>query len=157
MRNERGFTFVELLISAAILAFIIMTSASVIVNYTQQEKRSERSLQVKKILLEISSQISDVRSKLPYFKVGAQNGAYILCYDKNGVQQPYSAAEQVHLLTAASIPANTLLCTTQIEFRITTAMTANEITWTAVGVQRDPATGQLRAYPPYIFSRKLGN
>ncbi len=155
MRNQKGFTLVEMMVAAVIIGVVITASISAIVTYDQQEKRASRSLEVKKILLEISSDISNMRSSLPYFEINNSRGAYVLCYSKEGVLTPFSATEQIHLVAVSALGANPL-CGTTIELRVQTEMTARDTIWTVIGGQRDPTSGKLLQYAPYVISRTTG-
>lgn len=155
MSNQKGFTFIELSLAAAIIGIILMASLTGIVNYDQQEKRAERSLEIKKIMLATLSDIANLRSALPYYELGNDAGAYVLCYDKSGVQVPFNTTELIHLASAASL-TNVSMCPTPIEIRVLTSMNPQTTTWTVIGLQRDPASGNMIQYPAQSITRTTG-
>jgi prepilin-type N-terminal cleavage/methylation domain-containing protein len=155
MKNQKGFTLIELSLAAAILGIIMMASLTGIVNYDRQEKRAERSLEIKKLMLSTLSNIANLRSAYPYFEIGTDEGAYVICFDKSGVQVPFNATEQIHLTTVTSLTISSL-CPTPIEIRVLTNMTANDTTWTVVGLQLDSGTGNMIQYPSQSITRTTG-
>ena len=156
MRNQKGFTLVELLVSTTLMAIFIMASIVAMLEFTRSEKKNESNVQVKKILLALSSDLSHSRSKLPYFEVGSNAGAYVLCYDRNGVQQPFSAVENIHLDQVQNLLPDTMLCMSPIEIRITTEMSGSDTIWNVTGVINDPATNKIMALRPFVISRWSG-
>ena len=144
MKNQRGFTLIEMMIAVAVAMICIVGIFNAIQYFNQQNVRSTRALASRVLLAQIVGSIVARPDEYPPYTYGGSEGSYVLCFSKELAQIDFAATSTVEFIQTATLGTGTTArqCVTPYEARIRPETNAaGAVRWHVVITMVDSNTG----------------